>query len=272
MKKIVADLEVIKKDSLESLGFSKETIIYAVCEKNAQVPIAFMTQISSFPGKFITLENEKKDVETAKSFLVGYLAGCSNAKDELILISENYAIIDEFKKLFPKISIKVCESLAVAAGKRKKAQTVKKTPAKAASSPVRTPAGKKTTAVSEKTAVASKKKTAPKADNKPEQKTAGADASADKPKTEAAVKTTATKKKRKTKAETGDYSELLEALKPIDREYPFEEKVENIYTALHDSLLEESLEMMLRLHVGKDWEYVLQLLKPHYKKLKRLAG
>ncbi len=87
-----------------------------------------------------------------------------------------------------------------------------------------------------------------------------------------AEKSITTRKKRETKAEKGDYSELLEALKPIDREYPFEEKIQEIYAAIHDSLIEESLEMMLRLHVGKDWEYLLGLLKPHYKKLKRLAG
>ncbi len=276
MKKIVADLEVIKQESLESLGFSKETTIYAICEKNAQVPIAFMTQISSFAGKFITIENEKADVETAKAFLIGYLAGSSSAKDEIALVSEDSSVIDSFKKLFPKISIKVYPTLAAAAGKRtKKPQAAKAATAKSA--PVKTESPKPVQKKKEVAAAPAKKtikkeNTLSKSGSGAAVKTAKKTEEKKPVSKEAAPAESSAKKKRKTKAENGDYSELLEALKPIDREYPFEEKITEIYTAIHDSLMEESLEMMLRLHIGKDWEYLLGLLKPHFKKLKRLAG
>ena len=272
MKKIVADLEMIKKESLESLGFFKETTIYAICEKNAQVPIAFMTQISSFAGKFITIENEKSDVEMAKAFLIGYLAGSSTPKDEIALVSENTAMIEEFGKLFPKIAVKVYPTLAAAAGKRvRKPQTAKTMPEKKA--PGKPEAEKKETPKKAGATPAKKKEntTSQKSMAVVKTRKAETEKAVDKKKPEA-EKSITTRKKRETKAEKGDYSDLLEALKPIDREYPFEEKIQEIHTAIHDSLTDEALEMMLRLHIGKDWEYLLGLLKPHYKKLKRLAG
>lgn len=238
MRKIIIRFGDLFNEDLSKISqyVDKTTEFCLLGDKNTGIPVSYIPLLQSFPSKIHFIQ-DIQDASMMKYILLGFLCCKAGKNDEICIIGEG----DYSETLMGVIDS--CVSQLFPEVKC----TVKKTLMELLMERKKT--GRSHAKKSKNTATVSDKKNENE-ETKPE-----------------------VIPQKKDKRDDDDYNmRLLAKLKEINKNYPFEECINNIATAIANTTGKVSFEIQLRINCGKDRvEELYSMLSPYLTELKNLS-